>query len=624
MQLIINNEEYTYEPDFPDGWRKKFQDYFKYPVTIGEKQLFIKRFKRKPLAFELLRAFKDGVKADSMPEIFALKYSQEEQVFYLFQEYIKGGEFDTRIKGIFSFSLKDYAQHIFRALDFVHKNDFWYTDFTIENILIDQQRNFYLIDIDSCKPVSEIASNDNIKDASFSGSVFVNLKKLNPSFEYGDIDGIQLNRLQLLFSIIHFYNFTINRGNKIYSDFSVKQTADTISSLIPFIDEIFKKSLKEGIDFEDIQEVVDYIAAQGLTKAVLSNQPSDYSEVILTDDDKSESEEDDLSRTTDEPSKIEESEEAVVNVVKDESVPRIQSLEINGFKRNRISLKHGEPYMLSWSVIDATHIELDGKLMAIDNRTKQLKAKRTKTHKIFAINKNSSIVKRSPPSIIQIRVEGKTIPPPSPPLSKPKIIYFKVDESSQNLKVPINKKVFIKWEVKNVDFVKVNGVRNQPKGRFTKIIQKPYVFTLEVEGIKKLIKVGLVRQKPAIIPEIKTFAVNNKMQQFLTVKEGQNLQLSWFTKNANKVKLFRNGSELSFNSEVEKSKVLLLKAENKTKSSLPVEFKLVALSEDNNKVEKILNVIIEPKNQNRLVPFLLTILIILLTIFLFFLFKNYM
>ena len=44
MKVIIAEKEVEYVSDFPDGWKFISKDYFKYPVQVGSRDCFIKRF----------------------------------------------------------------------------------------------------------------------------------------------------------------------------------------------------------------------------------------------------------------------------------------------------------------------------------------------------------------------------------------------------------------------------------------------------------------------------------------------------------------------------------------------------------------------------------------------------
>lgn len=609
MEVRINGISNEYTSDYPDGWRNKFNDYFKYPVELGGHSLFVKRFEKSPLAFDLLRALKDGYSTVGMPDIYAFKYSKKESCFYLFQEYIAGVEFGQKMEGILSFDLQDYAFQVFKALEFIHVQGFWHTDFTEENLLIGGNKNFYLIDIDSCRPLSVIASSDNIKDASFSASIFANLKRIKPSFEFGDLDGSQINVLQLIFSIIHFYNFTHNRKNEIYSNFTKRKTSNALIALVPFIDQKLKKALDEGLNYNDIEHIVGYLIKERGAKVLLTNQPTDLGGKLVNAIPEKDNHEQLPVLPLAVP--VENKEESELKE------PIIQALEINGQKRNRISMKHGEEYMLSWIVLNATHIELDGELISIDHRIKYLIADYTKIHQLFAVNRRGDKERRSSLVSLPVKVDqnAKKI---ADVKAIPNLIYFKVNKNESDFRTVPNSKVTISWHVENVDFVIVNNLRNPPKSQFTRVLDKPYTFTIEAKGLKKkVIRVGLHKTPPILRPKINSFTINNSSQQHITVKSRANCVIAWSTGNVQKVFLYKDGIKIPIDNRDCRNDNYVLKEENKSTEIKTVELKFIAFSKGDSKTEVIRHILLSPQKDRRLVWGLAIAILIVLLLLLF-------
>jgi len=616
MEIKIDGITCEYTSDYPKGWNKKFNDYFKFPVWVCGKEVFIKRFQQAPLAVRMLVDLKDGASAVGIPDIYAFRHSEEEEALYLFQEYVLGSDLDDKMKGIATFDLSHYASQMFQAFRFLSDHDFWHTDFTEENILVDPKKNFYLIDIDSCRSMEEEANSNHIKDASFSGSIFQNLKRINPNFAFGDIDGAQLNILQLIFSVIHFYNFTRNRQNHIYADFLKSNTAHQLNTLIPFIDEILLKSLREPISFADLQRILDFIKSEGYGTAILTNQPSDSKRAVEA---KAES----ISIIKPESAGTEEPElrplapltVAPANSTLTElEVPLIQSLEVDGRKRDLVSFKEGEEYMLSWTVLNASYVELDGEVIPTTTRMKRLKAEQTRTHELIAINKNEEGEKRSEGNTIQVRVErlvNNLVPP--------KLIHFKVDGNSSNFRVPLNYKVTVSWHVENVTSVTVNNLENRPRGKFTKVMTKPYTFVLEVANIKRKINVAIQEPKPIIPPVIDSFTVNASSQEYQTLSANDPIAVAWETQYANNIQLYKNNDSIPLSKTDREKGTYSLVETNPTKVLKPIELKLVVISKDGQQVESFRQVWLQPQRDNKTVVALvvsLVVIAILLTLLL--------
>ena len=627
MNVTINGIPTEYISDFPKGWEHKFGDHFKYPVLLGGENLFIKRFENKPLAYDMLMALRTGAYAGGMPILYAFGYCEEEQAYYLFQEYIQGTVIEDKLKGIFVFSLQDYAANIFDALNYLHDQGFWHTDFNLENIMVDRERNFYLIDIDSCLPLTVTASNKTIKDASFSGGVFFNLKRVEPSFEFGDVDGRQLNLLQLIFSIIHFYNFTKNREKKSYASFLMKGTANALGTLVPFFDGILRKALTDGIGFEEVQRVVDYIIEDEFGRVALSNQPPDPAGQFALINKSSELEHDENKGGQPVKNKVDKDDPveqvgAIAKIKQSVPEPIIQSLEINGQALAKISLKRGEEYMLSWRVLNASHVELDGNIIAIGSRTRDLLAEHSLIHQLVAINQASDPVKRSAPRSIQIKVEGQVheLQPPKP---KPQLGHFKVNGRYPELKVPYGNRAIVSWNVKHVKSVKINGEPRPPSGEFVRSIRKTQTFSLKGGNIEKKIKV-LVYKRGRMYPEIINFLVNGQDASSINVKFGEIINLSWSTKQSDEIALYKNGTKIPLSHQALKNRFLSVEEKNTDDTPYAIQFKLIAISKDNQKVESVRNVWMLPKDRKKITLILLGTLIILAALILFFIIlKNY-
>ncbi|MCG8327290.1 MAG: hypothetical protein MI974_06365 [Chitinophagales bacterium] len=601
MDIQINGISYQYISDFPSGWLQKSHDDYKCPVRLGNHHLFVKRFENLPLAFGMLRKYKDGLQVNGIPAIHAFVYSAKEQCFYLFQEYINAEELKQRLEGVLAFDLKSYAATMYDALNFLHEEGFWHTDFVEENIMIDTDKNFYLIDVDSCLPLSEVSSNDNIKGGNFSADVLFNLKRLKDDFDFGDIDGKQLNILQLIFSIIHFYNFTHNRQQYSYWKFKKSYTSDNLISLLPFIDDLLVKALSFELSYDEVKRVLDYLKSEKGTIVLLTDQPSDrYADAVSSEP------------PQEEEIKIDKQLLAPPNVkmappaVPPRRKPAIQSWEINGQKRSRFTIEKGEEYTLSWTALNANYVELDGLLLPANPPIQYLISTENKTHHLFAVNKSDQEELRSEAVLIRVKVIPRT-----PKRTDPCLIYFEVDGHSSNFRVLPNTKVTIKWKVVNVDQVIVNNIVNQPQGKFTKVLNTPYVFTLDAEGIsRQVIKVGLHKKKITQPPQIQSFLINGLESEKIISVPNEKMNVSWETAFAEKVILYYDGTEL-LSDEINPQSGLFSLPENSRggKKRQSKELKLLALSEEGNVVHTKQIIVQSEKNNHLLIIFLLLLLI---------------
>src|SRR5688500_14116036 len=103
MKVIINEKEYEYVSDYPNGWSFIAKDYFKFPVQIGKHKCFIKRFETNRIdnitGWDLMMKLR-WKNEPNLPRVYDIVTVEENrrQIHYVFQEYLKGSTLERQLK----------------------------------------------------------------------------------------------------------------------------------------------------------------------------------------------------------------------------------------------------------------------------------------------------------------------------------------------------------------------------------------------------------------------------------------------------------------------------------------------------------------------------------------------
>lgn len=276
MKVLINEKTYEYVSDYPHEWKFISKDHFKYPVSIGTNDCFIKRFQRRQqtiTGWNLLTNLKNKNEIN-LPKVHDIVSVEENNrlVHYAFFEHKKGRTLDALLAGKPHVDLERLTNDLFRAFESLHKHQFWFTDFCEKNIFCEDSGKFLLIDVDSCAGVSVVPSNDMDVNMLYLAQVLkfyrdILLIELNPS----DLPGIVLNHLQVIFLVLNL---------KIYlsgdqEHYTPDQTFNTLSSELDEIDpafrELFKEVLKAAKDTNYLYDV-DKIRKHVLQNIIVSGE----------------------------------------------------------------------------------------------------------------------------------------------------------------------------------------------------------------------------------------------------------------------------------------------------------------------------------------------------------------
>lgn len=210
MRVHIDNQQYNYVSDYSPAnknWKIQAGAAFRYPVRIGTKDCFVKRFTSPPPGLGLLFTLK-GSQTNCLPTIYdVVEVSEHHQsVTYLFMELIDGDILDEIITRRQAFHSRKLTTGLLECLQIIHNNGYWFSDFCEKNIFFDKNiQRYTLIDLDSCEPIQHLPSPipntpGYIPGQEFAAAVVNFYKDIlkQPNFSFSSLSGTQLNTLQLI------------------------------------------------------------------------------------------------------------------------------------------------------------------------------------------------------------------------------------------------------------------------------------------------------------------------------------------------------------------------------------------------------------------------------------------
>ena len=222
MQVSIKGATYLFEPD-KVSWKQKRDEFA--IVQIAEHRCFVKRYKNNaPSAWGLMMTLKNK-KIDNLATIYdAIQIMENgKNTYYLISECIQG---DTLKAFILNGDIPNPTQvfaHIYRTLNKLHENGYWFSDFNEENIFVASglMKKYYLIDADSCWSEQIMPNHMPNEKGGLPGAsqkigqfVLEYYKTYLPSLNilnYNQIQGSNLNHLQLLVLISKLRTYKNNK-----------------------------------------------------------------------------------------------------------------------------------------------------------------------------------------------------------------------------------------------------------------------------------------------------------------------------------------------------------------------------------------------------------------------------
>jgi hypothetical protein len=387
MKIIVNQREYDYVSDYPDGWKFSAGDPYKYPVSIGGNSCFIKRFEQKSpediSGWDVLVKI-SGKYENNLSRVYDIKNVQEDDkdIYYVFYEYLDGVTLDRTIKDRSPINLNHLNTDLFNAIRALQKYEFWFADFTEKNIFSQKDGSYVLVDVDSTQRVFDVPDNDMYGSKDYWILVLKFYKEIlgKNDLRLSDINGITLNYLQIPFLVLRCK--LANGSAKDYSSTPMfSQLPAKLNEMVPEIKDVFSTVIRNGkqpLSVEDIAKVEDLVE-----KKIINSE-------YVPDVD---------------PAPV--------------SLPVIQS-----FTTSSKEIESGATFTMSWQVENANKLELyknGAKFQGLQLSQKDITLKEfadgTRQQSIYQLiaYKDLNIAKSEPVTIHLKEIARNVDPPPNPP-----------------------------------------------------------------------------------------------------------------------------------------------------------------------------------------------------------------
>ncbi|BAZ38853.1 serine/threonine protein kinase [Calothrix sp. NIES-4101] len=251
--------------------------------NLTEKQLrtALELFEREATVLEEI-----GNQHDQIPDLFAYfpvivegsAPEQQEQFFYLVQEYIDGLNLEQELARRGAFSESDAVQvmrEILHILDFVHCKDIIHRDIKPSNIMCDKNGKLYLLDFGAVKQVTK-------SPAVFAGSTGIYSQGFAPPEQVSGGQVFPSSDLYAL-AVTIIILLTNKSATELFDGFSNQWQWQNYTNVSPFFAKILNKMLQSAANkrFQSAQEVLDTLQNLGKspssskqTKATQVNNPA--------------------------------------------------------------------------------------------------------------------------------------------------------------------------------------------------------------------------------------------------------------------------------------------------------------------------------------------------------------
>lgn len=321
MKVNINGTEFEYQSDYPHDWKFSAGDPFKFPVLIGGKACFVKRFEQKNpkniSGWELLLKLK-GLSEPHLSKIFDIKQEIEKgkDIYYIFYEFLDGTTLDNRLRTA-DVSLSTLTSNLFSGIRSIQKYNFWFADFCEKNIFCLNDGTFAFVDIDSTQKLTDMPDNEMYGSKDYWILVFKFYKEIlnKNNLKLSDINGISFNYLQIVFLILRLKLFYLTKRKDYNSPELYNQLPARLNAVLPEIKTLFLNILQYG------------------RQPILENEISQLEKLVI---------------------------DKIVNVGEISDIPvTITNLPvIKEFKTDKQELERGGQFILSWQVENTNKLEL--------------------------------------------------------------------------------------------------------------------------------------------------------------------------------------------------------------------------------------------------------------------------
>ena len=399
MNVIIKQREIPYTSDYPDGWKFSAGDPFKFPVMIGDNSCFIKRFEQKGpediSGWELLGKL-TGQYEKNLSRVYDIKNVEEDgkEIYYIFYENLDGVTLDSAIKNNANINLSHLNDDLFNAIRALQKYQFWFADFTEKNMFCQNDGSFVLIDVDSTQRIADLPDNDMYGSKDYWILVLKYYKEIlnKNDLRLTDVNGISLNYLQIAFLVLRLKLLPYGKDKDYNSTKLFNVLPFQLNEMAPELKDIFinvNKNGKTPISDADINALEDIIE-----RKIVKNEN-----------------------------------------IKDWDIGPVTLPVIDEFKSDKVEIKSGESFTLSWRVENVNKLELykNGAMFkALDINQNNITIKgfddgtrRQSSYTLIAY-KDLAMAK-SNPVMIKLIIDPDPIPIPVPVPPKPfawkKLVY---------------------------------------------------------------------------------------------------------------------------------------------------------------------------------------------------------
>ena len=289
MKLNIYDQEVEYIPDYPLGWKISAGDPFKFPVTIGNQDCFIKRFQIKNpdniSGWPLLQHLK-GKSEESLPTIFDIQTVREKgyEISYVIYKYLEGKTLEQKINEGEDIDLGSLASDILDTLGVIHSYGFWFADFCEKNIFFQTKGKYILLDIDSAQPLSAYPDNEMYGSKDYWIPVYKFYKEVlnQPQIRLQDVHGMALDYLQFIFLLL---NLKLHKENNLKNYRSTENYNSLTDSLKQYggFQELFLKINRDRspvLSTEMVDEIKKIIQDKLINKPMETNAGSSRGAII--------------------------------------------------------------------------------------------------------------------------------------------------------------------------------------------------------------------------------------------------------------------------------------------------------------------------------------------------------
>lgn len=253
MKITINQHEYDYNSDYPDGWKFISRDHFKSPVSIGDATLFIKRFPSRKSGLpgiDFMRLI-SGKKEESLPKVHAVVDLQEgnKNFHYVFTDCIEGLTLNKVLEQGLPIDLAKLTRCLLDALQSIHRYRYWFPDFTERNIFAESTGQYLLIDLDSCESIDKAPDTELDVSKDYWILVFSFYREiLNEQLKPAELPGKLLNYLQVIFLVLQLQRHYVNGKFEFLSEQAFKELPKQLDTLSPEFRSLFEDILRNRLN----------------------------------------------------------------------------------------------------------------------------------------------------------------------------------------------------------------------------------------------------------------------------------------------------------------------------------------------------------------------------------------